>query len=239
MKFSEKIVEWIKKQVKDTGKKGLVFGLSGGIDSAVLGALLKKALGDNVLGLILPCKSNPKDESLAKEAAQKFNIKTKIVKLDGVFNEISKTNPDSNNLAQANLKPRLRMTTMYYFANSMDYLVAGASNKSEITVGYFTKFGDGGADLLPLGNLLKKEVRALAVELEVPQEIISRPPSAGLWDNQTDETEMGITYDELDKVIVAIEKNELEQIDKALLSKVRGMMATSKHKRGEIPVFKK
>jgi len=238
MKHSEQIAAWIKAQVEMTGKKGVVFGLSGGIDSTVLGALLKMALGDNVLGLILPCKGNPKDVSLAIEAAKKFGIKTKAVDIAEIYNMIAGTNLAGTKLSKANIKPRLRMTVLYYFANSLDYLVAGASNKSEISIGYFTKFGDGGADMLPLGGLLKKEVRKLAVELGVPDEIIKRPPSAGLWENQTDEKEMDITYEVLDKTIEALEKNDVSGIDKAALDKVKKMIENSEHKRSKIPVFK-
>jgi len=154
MALSDKIANWIKKQVKESGKKGIVLGLSGGIDSAVVAALVKKAMGENVLCLLLPCKSNPEDEKYAEMAAREFNIKTKKVVLDDIFDEFVKINPGASSLAKANLKPRLRMATLYCFANTLDYLVAGTGNKSELLVGYFTKYGDGGADILPIGGLL-------------------------------------------------------------------------------------
>ncbi len=237
MNLSKEMRDWIKKQVEKAHKKGILFGLSGGLDSAVVAYLAKLAVGDNALGLILPCKSDPKDVELALTVAEKFNIKTKEIQLDNIFDELVKIYPEANNLAKGNLKPRLRMTVLYYFANTFDYLVAGTGNKSEITIGYFTKYGDGGADILPLGGLLKTEVRKLAKEIGVPDEIIKRPPSAGLWHGQTDEGEIGITYEELDKVIKALEKNKTEGMDKRTLQKVKKMIRNSEHKRTKIPMF--
>jgi NAD+ synthase len=239
MKLSKEIADWIREKVEKAGKSGAILGLSGGVDSTVAAALCKKALGDNILGLVLPCESGPEDTGCALKIAGEFNIKTKEVALDGIFNELVKTYPEANKLAKANLKPRLRMATLYYFANSLNYLVVGTGNKSELTVGYFTKYGDGGVDILPLGGLLKCEVKKLAEELGIPDEIICRPPSAGLWEGQTDEGEMGITYEELDKAILAIEKNETKDIDKEALSKVKKMIANSAHKRTKIPIFEK
>lgn len=239
MSLSERISSWIREQVKNSGKKGAILGLSGGIDSAVVACLCKKAIGDNVLALNLPCGSSPDDLEAANLVAKKFNIKVKEVCLDLIFEDFSKMYPEASALAKANLKPRLRMSTLYYFANSLDYIVAGTGNKSELTVGYFTKYGDGGVDILPLGDLLKKDVRELARELEVPEEIIKRPPSAGLWQGQTDEKEMGISYEELDAAIKAIESGDAAAIDKDVLKKVKNMIATSEHKRRELPIFKK
>jgi len=239
MSLSEKISNWIKEQVKDAGKKGVIFGISGGIDSAVVGALLKRALSDNVMGLIMPCESHPEDEKFAIEFSSKFNIKTKKVELDKVYNDFISMDKEAGKLAKANLKPRLRMATLYYFANSLDYLVAGTGNKSELCVGYFTKYGDGGVDILPIGSLLKNEVRELAKELNIPKRIIEKAPSAGLWEGQTDEKEMGITYEELDRIILAIEKNDTSGIDESILKKVQGMIASSRHKRAGIPMFTK
>ena len=141
------------------------------------------------------------------------------------------------NLAIANLKPRLRMITLYYHANKMNYLVVGTGNKSEAVMGYCTKYGDAGVDLLPLGGLLKSQVRELAKEMGVPSEIIEKPPSAGLWAGQTDEEEMGITYEELDKVILALEKNDCSGLDGKLVEKVKQKMQETVHKRCFPPIF--
>ena len=239
MKLSKDISGWIKTQVEKAGKSGVVFGLSGGVDSAVVGSLSRLALGDNAMGLILPCKSNERDVELAQDVARKFGIRTKKVVLDSIFDEFVKMYPNANKLAEANLKPRLRMAVLYYFANTMNYLVVGTGNKSEIAIGYFTKHGDAAADILPIGGLLKGEVWELAGKLGVPDEIIKRAPSAGLWEGQTDEGEMGITYDELDKAILAIEKKKTKDIDRETLAKVKKMIKSSEHKRARIPVFRK
>ena len=174
--------------------KGIVMGLSGGVDSCVVAALAKKAVGRNrLLALILPCGSHVSDLADATAMARKFKIKTETIDLTGVYSNLLKILPSAKGLAKNNLKPRLRMLVLYYFANKLNYLVCGTGNKSELMVGYFTKHGDGGVDILPIGGLLKKQVRALAEELGIPGNIINKPPSAGLWHGQTDEGEMGIT----------------------------------------------
>ncbi len=236
-KLSEEIAGWIKKRVQKANKKGVVLGLSGGIDSSCVAVLSKKALGANVLGLILPCNSNPIDEQLALKVARIFGIETKKIPLNNIFNGIVSMYTEGSDIAKANLKPRLRMAILYYFANTLDYLVAGTGNRSELCVGYFTKYGDGGADILPLGGLLKTEVRRLARELGIPNEIVKRPPTAGLWYAQTDEDELGITYNELDRIINAIEKKQLNGIGKQKLLKVGKMMKDSSHKRVKLPIF--
>jgi len=237
MALSDNISKWIKKQVEEANKKGIVVGLSGGVDSACVLALGKKALGENVLGLILPCESQAEDVELARETAAKFHTKTKEIYLDDLFKKVVSICQEPSNLAKANLKPRLRMTVLYYFANNLNYLVAGTGNKSELAIGYFTKYGDGGVDILPLGGILKTDIRKLARELGVPEKVIKRPPSAGLWEGQTDEGEMGVTYDELDRIIGALEKKETAKIDKKLLARVKKMMENSEHKRCDVPIF--
>ncbi|MFB0537609.1 MAG: NAD+ synthase [Anaerolineae bacterium] len=238
MELAHYISEWIKERVEEAGAEGIVLGLSGGVDSSLTAALAKKALGDRVLGLLMPCHSDPTDLEHARLVADRFDIETEYVDLGPVFDSLMASLPRGSDLAVANLKPRLRMATLYYFANSRNYLVAGTGNKSEITVGYFTKYGDGGADILPLGDLLKTQVRELARELGIPEEILAKPPSAGLWAGQTDEGEMGITYDELDRTITAIEKGDTSGCDEATLERVKAMRAASEHKRQLIPICK-
>jgi NAD+ synthase len=238
MTLSEQISGWIAERVREAKAEGIVLGLSGGVDSALTAALAKKALGDKVLGLLMPCHSDPTDLEHARLVADTFGIETEYVDLGPVFDSLMASLPKGSDLAVANLKPRLRMATLYFFANSRNYLVAGTGNKSELTVGYFTKYGDGGADILPLGDLLKSQVRELARELGVPDAIIAKPPSAGLWAGQTDEGEMGITYDELDRTILAIEVGDTSECDEATLERVRAMMAASEHKRVPIPICK-
>jgi NAD+ synthase len=182
-----KLSGWIKEKVLAAGCKGAVLGMSGGIDSSVVAGLCAKVFPDNTLGLILPCHSIDQDKEHAELAAKKFKLPTKLVALDNIYDSFLKRLPDFKadpayaKLAQANLKARLRMVTLFYTANQLKYLVIGSGNKSELTVGYFTKYGDSGVDLLPIGNLVKKEVRELARYLKVPPPIIDKAPSAGLW----------------------------------------------------------
>jgi len=236
-----KITAWIKKQVKEAGAEGCVFGLSGGLDSSVVAALCKKVLPDNVLGLLMPCYSNERDLKDANLVANKLAVPTKIVDLQQPFNELfaqlegQPYDSKQMNLAIANLKPRLRMISLYYQANKLNYLVVGTGNKSEAVMGYCTKYGDAGVDILPLASLLKTEVRELAKKLNIPQKIIDKHPSAGLWPGQTDEAEMAITYADLDKIIIGIEKNMLKGLDPALVKKVKDKMAQNQHKRNMPP----
>jgi NAD+ synthase len=222
----------MRKQVKDAGAKGILLGLSGGIDSCVVAALAKEAVGKTrVLGLFMPCHSQPQDLRDAKIMARKLGIKTKLVDLTKAYDILLKTLPPGTKLAMANLRPRLRMLTLYYFANKFNYLVSGTGNKSELMVGYFTKHGDGGVDILPIANILKKDVRRLAAELNVPRHIIIKPPTAGLWVGQTDEGEMGITYNELDGILFRLDKGLKQKATRKMVNKVKGMIKNSAHKR--------
>ena len=232
-----KISTWIRAKVQESGAKGVIVGLSGGIDSSLVAVLSKRAMGDNLFGLIMPCHSMATDIEHAEMLAKKFSITTKTIDLAPVNDLMLKVLPEGNAMARANLRPRLRMMTLYYFANSLGYLVAGTDNKTESFTGYFTKYGDGGVDILPISHLLKRQVRALARALGVPEEIITKPPSAGLWEGQTDEGEMGITYEELDTIIAGIESGNTEGLNPALVEKARRMHAASDHKRRLPPSF--
>lgn len=229
------LVKWIKEKVEEAGCSGIVLGLSGGIDSAVVAGLAKKAFPNNTLGVIMPCHSNPEDEEHARLVANALDIQTEKVDLSNTFDVFKEQLKDEgdNKLATANLKPRLRMTTLYYYAQKRGYLVAGTGNKSEFTIGYFTKHGDSGVDLLPLVDFVKYEVRDLARYLEVPEEIITKPPSAGLWDNQTDEDEMGFSYKELDKYI------DTGEAETHIKEKIDRMNEKSEHKRRLPLMYKK
>ena len=230
--MKNKIVAWIRKQVKRANAKGIVLGLSGGIDSAVVCALSKEAVGqENVLGLFMPCHSHSQDIKDAKIVAGKLGITTKTVELSVVYDSFLKVLPKVAHLAAANLRPRLRMCALYYFANKFNYLVCGTGNKSELMAGYFTKYGDGGVDILPIAALLKKDVRSLAKELGIPARIITKAPTAGLWPGQTDEGEMGITYNELDDILYRLEHKQKQRAGKEKVARVKRMIARSKHKR--------
>jgi len=169
--------------------------------------------------------------------ADRFDISAERIDLGPVFDLLLSTLPTGGELPVANLKPRLRMMTLYYYSNRLDYLVVGAGNKSELMTGYFTKYGDGGVDILPLGGLLKTEVRELAQELGVPEEIRAKPPSAGLWSGQTDEGELGITYQELDRTLQMVDTGEKGEPDDESLSRVRELIEQSQHKRAPIPIY--
>ena len=218
------LVKWLQEKVREAGCRGAIFGLSGGIDAAVVAVLSQKAFGDDALGVIMPCYSNKEDEEDALLLAETFGLR--YIKRDlgpvldqylKVFNEEER---DPQNLALANMKPRLRMVTLYYYAAKYNYLVVGTDNWSELTIGYFTKYGDGGVDLIPLGRLVKTEVRELGRHLRIPEKIIQKTPSAGLWPGQSDEKELGISYGELDNYILTGEASaEAKEIIESLARK--------------------
>jgi NAD+ synthase len=235
--IEKKIVAWLRLKMKEAEAKGLICGISGGVDSAVVAALIKKAAGKNHLCLVMPCHSVGSDEADAKSLAKKFGLNTHRVDLTDIYDAFMNVLPEANSIAKANIKPRLRMITLYYFANKLNYLVVGTGNKSEALMGYFTKYGDGGVDLLPLGDLLKKDVRALAGHLGVPGWIIDKPPSAGLWHGQTDEGEMGVTYGQLDAVLQALETKNRPQVPKAVVSRIKAKMRATGHKRAGPEIF--
>jgi NAD+ synthase len=241
MTLRNEITDWLAENLSLAGADGFVLGLSGGVDSATTAALAVRAVGaDSVLAAILPCHSEPIDAHLAHEVADAFDIPTITVNLDAPFDALTdRLPPTEHQLAAANIKPRLRMITLYYLAQSNNYLVLGSGNKTELLVGYFTKHGDSGVDLLPLGDLYKTEVWALARDLAVPAQVVERAPSAGLWPGQTDEEELGIKYHELDRVLAAIAAGETSEIETATLERVEGMIAGSAHKRAMPPIFKR
>ncbi len=232
------IIEWLRLQVSDAKAKGVVYGLSGGLDSALVGALCQRAFPKSSLALVMPCHSMEQDMKDARLLADSLGLCTKIVVLDQVYDLLCdlidppeiKLPAEKVQLTLANIKPRLRMTVLYYYASLENYLVVGGSNRSEIAVGYFTKYGDGGSDLFPLGNLVKSQVREMAEYLDVPREIIAKPPSAGLWENQTDEQEMGFSYEILDHYLLG------GNIPEEFRSKIRKMQMLSEHKRRRPPI---
>src|SRR5439155_9189018 len=219
MAQAERLAAWMRERVTEAGAQGLVVGLSGGVDSAVVARLSQLAAPGATVGVLMPCHSDPADERDAALVASHFSLATVRVDLAQPYDSLStevkaglqtlpptipNERPHDDPRAPvpiANMKPRLRMTTLYFIANTLNYLVAGTGNKSELSIGYFTKYGDGGVDILPLANLVKSEVRALARDLNVPQHIIDRTPTAGLWLGQTDESEMGFSYDELERYL--------------------------------------
>ena len=234
--IADKLISWIREKVSSSGCKGVLMGMSGGLDSSVVAVLCHRAFPQSMLGVLMPCYSSQEDMEHAQAVATEFSIPTKTVVLDSIFDTLlkalpgNKVAPNVSRLAEANLKARLRMLTLYYFANRLGYMVAGSGNRSELSVGYFTKYGDGGADILPLGNLVKGQVKELARFLSIPQQIIDKLPSAGLWEGQTDEGELGLSYEELDRYLVTGEASS------ELKGKIESMIAATKHKRQPPPV---
>jgi NAD+ synthase len=243
-KIIAEIQKWIIDYVKSANVNGVVLGMSGGIDSAVTATLCVNALGkENVVGLGLPCYSLSKDLNDAEQYAKKLGIKFIKIDLTDLYNSFLKMTEklfESNQIAMANLKPRLRMITIYFVGQSLGKnLVAGTGNRTELAIGYFTKFGDGGVDFEPIGDLYKCEVREIAKILNVPKNIIQKPPSAGLWEGQTDEDEIGLTYETLDKIIFRIDKNlNLDDLNQEDVLKVKKMMKSAHHKNSIPPFYK-
>lgn len=238
MTLADDIGRWIAEHVREAGLSGVVVGLSGGIDSAVVSGLCARGIGaKQVLGVCMPCHSNPRDAEDAALTAETWDIPFTTVDVSGAYDTLVAALPPGSDLAYANIKPRLRMITLYHHANTLGKLVAGTGNRSELLAGYFTKYGDGGVDILPIAGLYKHQVRQLAAEIGVPPRIIARPPSAGLWEGQTDEAELGITYTELDTTLQALDTGDTAAIDPATLEKVQRMIALSAHKRRLAPIY--
>mgnify|MGYP000454074415 CR=1 FL=1 len=245
-KVAEHIKNFILNFVEDSGANGVVVGVSGGVDSATVAFLCAEALGsDRVLALIMPERGVTPTEDVedAKEVCRIKGIDYKVIEINPFLEPFLSTFRDSESIAAANIKPRVRMILNYYHANKTNRLVAGTGNRSELMVGYFTKYGDGGVDFLPIGDLYKTEVLELARHLGVPERIVTKKPSARLWSGQTDEGEMGISYSELDAVLKALDKGMgVEQISTSTgvspekVKKVLKMVDESRHKREMPPV---
>ncbi|MFX1277002.1 MAG: NAD+ synthase [Promethearchaeota archaeon] len=244
VKLTRHIEKWIKEYIEHANARGVVVSLSGGIDSATTAALCVNAIGrENVVTFSLPCESIDQDFDDARLVADLLEVKFEKLDLTSVFNEFIETMTPKiqpNKMAMANVKPRLRMLTNYFIAQSLEnYLVAGTGNRTELAIGYFTKYGDGGVDFEPIGALYKCEVREVAEVLKIPEVIINKAPSAGLWEGQTDEGEIGLTYNVLDEIIYRLDYNlELDDLNKNDVEKVKKMMDMAEHKLKMPPYFK-
>ncbi|MFA5537193.1 MAG: NAD(+) synthase [Bacillota bacterium] len=234
---AKKIENWIINKVEEANGKGVVYGLSGGLDSAVVAVLCKRAFGERSTAVIMPCNGSKEDFEHANLLVKTFELPHKFLDLSNIYDimvasldhQLMGSGSELGN-AKINLKPRLRMSVLYYLAAALGYLVVGTGNKSEIEIGYFTKYGDGGVDLEPIGHLLKEEVKELAVYLKIPEVIISKQPTAGLWEGQTDEQELGFSYAELDKYLKqGIGSKEIKK-------KIELLRRNSQHKRQMPPM---
>ena len=227
--------KWLQNEVKSAGASGIILGLSGGIDSSVLSALGREALGhDGVLGVIMPCHSIKNDEDDAVLLAETLNVEYMRVDLSDTFDALcSSIGSEISTLSLSNIKARLRMVTLYAIGQSKNLLVCGTSNRSEYETGYFTKYGDSGSDLMPLVSFLKREIRAMAKILGVPEKIIAKAPSAGLTEGQTDEGDMGFSYDVLDEYLATGKIDDFSAKEK-----IDAMHRRSEHKRRAVPIFR-
>ena len=226
----EKRIEFIRNVVESAAADGIVFGNSGGKDSALVGILCKMAC-ENTIGLIMPCGSKrnyEEDKTDAEMLGEQYGIDSRYVELTDAKNAIASAIGAATQLSAAaasNLAPRIRMTALYAVAASENRLVAGTGNRSEVYMGYFTKWGDGAYDFNPISDLTVTEVYEFLRYLEAPDPIMEKAPSAGLFDGQTDESEMGITYSSIDDYLL---EGKVDDHDKAIIDKYH---KSSEHKR--------
>jgi NAD+ synthase len=239
-----RVKRFIKDYVEKSGTKGLVLGLSGGIDSCTVAALSALAIGgDKVLGLILPEKEtyNRKDTEHAELVAKNFCFETKTVDITSTLKAFYTSIPifdSADNVCKGNIKARTRMIYIYYYANRLNMLVCGSSDKSETMIGYFTKWGDVAADISPIMDLYKTQVRKLAQHIGIPKAIVAKPSSPALWPGQLAESELGIKYEQLDLILYGLEHfMRTEEIAKQLnvekesVNRVKHRWLSAEHKR--------
>jgi NAD+ synthase len=240
----KRIRRFIKEYIKNAGAEGIVLGMSGGIDSGTVAAFSSLAIGgDKVIGLMLPEEEtyNPQDIDDAKFVAEKFGLKTQVCDITPVLEGFYKTIPvfaQEDRLCKGNIKARTRMIYLYYYANKLNKIVCGSSDKSETMMGYFTKWGDVAADISPLMDLYKTQVRKLAEHLGFPANLAAKPSTPALWPNQFAETELGIKYETLDLILYGLERfmtpEEISQqlsIQKTLVEEVKKRWLSVEHKR--------
>jgi len=239
-----RIQRFIKDYVKSTGMKGIVLGLSGGIDSCTVAAISARAIGgDKVLGLMLPEKEtrSSKDIEHSKIVAEKFHFKTEAMDitdpLEAFYSSMRIYDP-SDKLSKGNIKARTRMIYVYYYANRLNMLVCGTSDKSETMMGYFTKWGDVAADISPIMDLYKTQVRRVACHIGIPEEVAEKPSSPALWPNQSAEDELGMKYEQLDLVLYGLEHfmkpEEIAhklQMAKGTVARIERRWLSAEHKR--------
>ncbi len=245
------IGEFLRAKLEEAGAKGYVIGISGGVDSATTFFLAVKSVGaERVLPLIMPDSEVTPREDVedAKELARLAGLNPHVIDIAPIVRVYTSTIPiyegsEYDRVPTGNLRARIRMSLLYYYANKLDLLVLGTGDRSEILIGYFTKYGDGGVDLLPIGILYKSQVRRLAVKLGVPERVAFKPSSPRLWPGQTAEGELGVSYDQVDLVLYAVfdlgmdpsEVPEATGVSEAVVERVMDMYRRSEHKRNPPP----
>ena len=230
----------IEKKILETKTDGVIFGLSGGIDSAVIAYLCNNAIKDKTLAIIMPdSKISPESETNdAIQIVDKLGINYKLLDINLIHKEYSKV-LEPNDKALGNLRARIRMNILYYYGNAKNLLVLGSSDKSEFNIGYFTKFGDGAADVLPIASLYKTQIREMARHLDISNSIIEKKSSPHLWPNHEAEHEIGATYEEIDTILYSIlelkfpidEISKSTKINEEKVQKIYQLYKKSKHKR--------
>ena len=244
----EHIVEFIADTVEAAGAEGAVIGLSGGIDSTTVAHLAVEALGpDRVRGLSMPSNVNPEaDQTDAERVAESLDIEYDVIDVAPIveaFVDAAPPEAADDRTALGNVRVRTRAVLNYFLANAGDRLVLGTGNRAEAATGYFTKYGDQAVDCNPIGNLYKCQVRQLARAVGVPEDLVTRTPSAGMWEGQTDETEMGLGYDELDAILAVHVDGPLSksatrrtlEVPESAIERVVELYEQSKHKRAMPP----
>jgi len=241
------IVKGTRRYFSRAQAKKAILGISGGIDSAVTALVLARALGkENVFALYMPLEIKPGDKNLkdALAVTKMSGINFAVFSIGNACNFLSQTVWKPTRIARANLAARTRMTVLYSFANSKKALVAGTSNRSELLLGYFTKYGDSGSDIMPIASLYKTEVIEMAKWLGMPKKIIEKKPSAGLWSGQTDEKELGLKYEKIDKILTGKfdQKKSVPELEKEFgkkaVQRVLGLVKKSEHKRKKPVIIK-
>jgi NAD+ synthase len=239
-----RVTRFIREYVEKAGANGIVLGLSGGVDSNTIAALSSRSIGgDKVVGLLMPEHEtfNQKDIDDAGLVAKKFGLETQVCDITKAVEGFYKTVPifdAGDKLCKGNVKARTRMIVLYYYANKLNRIVAGSSDKSETMMGYFTKWGDVAADISPIMDLFKTQVRKLAEHLGVPTKLAMKPSTPALWPNQMAETELGIKYETLDLILFGLERfmspediAEQLQMDSGLVEKIKNRWLSTEHKR--------
>lgn len=242
--ITETIEKFVSDQIEKTHSKGIILGLSGGIDSAVLAYICKRNLKDKTLALIMPDTAiTPESETQdALKMIALTGIEYKLIDIKPIVNEYSMY-LEPNEKAKGNLRARIRTNILYYYANIRNYLVLGSSDKSEHLIGYFTKFGDGASDMTPIISLYKLQVREIAKHLEVPENVILKKSSPHLWKDHEAEKELGIPYEEIDSILYCLfekklsidETQKITQIDRTIIEKINQLNVNSEHKRSPSP----